>query len=65
MKKAEEVAQSTTAKGKKVKGFTDEERGAMKEAPEAEGGRSGDKADEESDVLAKIAELLGTGSRHG
>ena len=64
MKKAEEVAQSTTAKGKKGKGFTDEERAAMKErakelkaevrrSPRAKKG----KADGESEVLAKIAEL--------
>jgi uncharacterized protein YdhG (YjbR/CyaY superfamily) len=60
MKKAEEVAQSTTAKGKKVKGFTDEERAAMKERAKelkAEARAKKDKADGESEVLAKIAEM--------
>lgn len=56
MKKAEEVAQSTTAKGKKVKGFTDEERAAMKER--AQELKAAARAEEgESDVLAKIAEM--------
>ncbi len=58
MKKAEEVAHSTTAKGKKVKGFTDEERVAMKErAKELKASARADKADGESEVLAKIAEM--------
>ena len=64
MKKAEEGAHSTTAKGKKVKGFTDEERAAMKERAQelkAEARRGPrakkDKADGESAVLAKIAEI--------
>src|SRR5438477_5648937 len=60
MKKAEEVAQSTTAKGKKVKGFTDEERAAMKNRAKelkAEARANKNKADGESDVLAAIAEL--------
>src|SRR5207249_4068558 len=64
MKKAEEVAQRTTTKGKKVKGFTDEERAAMKERAqelktEARRGPRAkkDKADGESEVLAKIAEM--------
>ena len=53
---------STTAAGKKLKGFTDEERVAMKEhvqeqKAEARRGLRGDKADGESDVLAKIAAL--------
>jgi uncharacterized protein YdhG (YjbR/CyaY superfamily) len=47
-------ARSTTARRKKSKGFTDEERAAMKErAQELKAGKS----DGESDVLAKIAEM--------
>src|SRR5205807_10066914 len=47
-------AKSATVTGKAVKGFTDEERAAMKErAREVQA----DKADGESDVLAKIAEM--------
>jgi hypothetical protein len=51
---------STTVTGKKPMGFTDEERAAMKEHVEelkadARRGREADKADGESDVLAKIA----------
>ena len=45
---------------KSSKGFTDEERAAMKERVQelkAEGRRGADKADGESEVLAKIAEL--------
>ena len=60
MKKAEEVAQSTTAKGKKVKGFTDQERAAMKNRAKelkAEARANKNKADGESDVLAAIAEM--------
>ena len=45
-------AQSTTAVSKKFKGFTDEERGAMKERIQE---LKVDKADGESAVLAKIA----------
>ena len=53
---------STTATGKKPKGFTDEERVAMKERlqelkADARRGRNADKADGESAVLAKIAAL--------
>ena len=58
MKKAEEVAQSTTAKGKKVKGFTDDERAAMKNRAQelkAEARANKNRADGESDVLAAIA----------
>ena len=49
---------------KKIKGFTDEERAAMKERAqelktEARRGRRSGKADGESDVLAKIAEMEG------
>jgi len=57
-------AKSTTANNKKAKGFTDEERAAMKERaqePKAEARRGPrakkDKADGESAVLAKIAEM--------
>ena len=53
MKKAEEFVQTITAKGK---AFTDEERVAMKERAR-ELKASADKADGESEVLAKIAEL--------
>src|SRR5437660_12207846 len=57
-------ANSITATGKKSKGFTDEERAAMKERAQelkAEGRRGprGDKAEGESAVLAKIAEMKG------
>ena len=53
---------STTATGKKPKGFTDEERVAMRERiqelkTDAHRGRRADKADGESAVLAKIAAL--------
>src|SRR5262245_16613785 len=52
---------STTATGKKSKGFTDEERVAMRERlqedADARRGRRADKADRESAVLAKIAAL--------
>jgi uncharacterized protein YdhG (YjbR/CyaY superfamily) len=57
-------AKSTTANNKKAKGFTDEERAAMKERAQelkAEARRGPrakkDKADGESAVLAKIAEM--------
>ena len=55
-------AKSTTAIDQKSKGFTSEERAAMREraqelkAEERRGPRAG-KADGESDVLAKIAEM--------
>ncbi|HVL23994.1 MAG TPA: DUF1801 domain-containing protein [Thermomicrobiales bacterium] len=53
---------STTATDKKSKGFTSEERAAMKDRAQelkAEAGRGprAGKADGESDVLAKIAEM--------
>jgi uncharacterized protein YdhG (YjbR/CyaY superfamily) len=67
MKPAKKGAQkksprNSTATAKKSKGFTDEERAAMKEhiqelKAEAQRGRHADKADGESDVLAKIAAL--------
>ena len=52
-------ANSTTATNKKSKGFTDEERAAMKERArelKAEA-RANKKAEGESDLLAKIAEM--------
>jgi uncharacterized protein YdhG (YjbR/CyaY superfamily) len=54
----------STATAKKPKGFTDEERAAMKERAreldgESGGGRRAKKADGESAVLAKIAEMQG------
>jgi len=59
-----ESAKSTTAIGKTFKGFTDEERVAMKERVQelkaaARRGPRADKADGESAVLAKIAEMPG------
>jgi uncharacterized protein YdhG (YjbR/CyaY superfamily) len=49
---------STAATGKQSTGFTDEERAAMKErAKELKAAARGDKADGESDVLAKIGEM--------
>jgi len=54
MKPAQKSVKSTTATSKKFKGFTDEERGAMKERFQE---LKGDKADGESAVLAKIAEM--------
>ena len=55
-------AKSTTAIDKKSKGFTSEERAAMKERAqelkaEARRGPRAGKADGESDLLAKIAEM--------
>src|SRR2546426_9259463 len=55
-------AKSTTAIKEKFKGFTDEERAAMKEQVQelkraADRGPRADKADGESAVLAKIAEM--------
>jgi hypothetical protein len=47
-------AKSTTASGKKFKGFTDEERAAMQERVQE---LKADKADGESTVLAKIAAM--------
>jgi uncharacterized protein YdhG (YjbR/CyaY superfamily) len=53
------TTKTTTANGEQYDGFTDEERGAMKErAKELKTrARRGAKADTESDVLAKIAEM--------
>src|SRR5438067_4041652 len=61
-KDTQKSAKSTTATNKKFKGFTDEERVAMKERIQelkasARRGPRADKADGESAVLAKIAEM--------
>ncbi|MGI8825889.1 MAG: iron chaperone [Chloroflexota bacterium] len=60
MKDTQKSAKSTT--GKASTGFTDEERAAMRERaqelkPAGRRGSSAGKADGESDVLAKIAEM--------
>jgi uncharacterized protein YdhG (YjbR/CyaY superfamily) len=62
MKDTKKSTKSTTGNEKKFEGFTDEERGAMKERAQelkaaARRGPRAAKADEESVVLAKIAEL--------
>jgi uncharacterized protein YdhG (YjbR/CyaY superfamily) len=62
MEDTQQSAETTTATGKTAKGFTDEERAAMKERAkelkaEARRGPRADKADGESAVLAKLAEL--------
>jgi uncharacterized protein YdhG (YjbR/CyaY superfamily) len=62
MKDTQKSAESSTASGKTSKGFTDEERAAMKERAqelkaEARRGPRADKADRERAVLAKIAEM--------
>jgi uncharacterized protein YdhG (YjbR/CyaY superfamily) len=59
-KAPQKPARSTAATDEKAEGFTDEERAAMKERArelKAEARTSKDKADGESDVLAKIAEM--------
>jgi uncharacterized protein YdhG (YjbR/CyaY superfamily) len=63
-KSTQRPAKSATATGRKSKGFTDEERAAMRERAqelkaEARRGRGAGKTDGESDVLAKIAEMQG------
>ena len=64
-KATQKPAKGSTATGKTSKGFTDEERDAMKErsqelkAEARRGARTG-KADGEGDVLGKIAEMKGT-----
>jgi uncharacterized protein YdhG (YjbR/CyaY superfamily) len=61
-KDTQKSAKSLTAINKKSKGFTDEERAAMKERAQelkAEARATKDKAEGESDVLAKIAEMQG------
>jgi len=55
-KATQESDKSTTATGKKVEGFTDEERAAMKERAR-ELKAAAKNADGESEVLAKIAEM--------
>jgi uncharacterized protein YdhG (YjbR/CyaY superfamily) len=56
MKDTQKSTKSTTATDKTSKGFSDEERGAMKErAKELKAAE--DKADGESAVLAKLAEM--------
>jgi uncharacterized protein YdhG (YjbR/CyaY superfamily) len=55
-KATQKSAKSTTASGKKSKGFTPEERAAMKERAR-ELKAAADKADGESAVLAKITEM--------
>ena len=65
MKDTEKSAKSTTAKNKTSGAFTDEERAAMKERAREERatarrGPRAAKADGESDVLAKIAEMRET-----
>jgi hypothetical protein len=62
MNDTQKSAESTTAIDNKFEGFTNEERGAMKERAQelkaaARRGPRADKADGESAVLAKIAEL--------
>jgi len=56
MKATPKSATSTTAKKKRYEGFTDEERAAMKDRVE-EQKVAARKAEGESDLLAKIAEL--------
>jgi uncharacterized protein YdhG (YjbR/CyaY superfamily) len=59
MKDTKKSAKSTTAVDTKYEGFTDEERGAMKERAQElkAAARRGKQADEESALLAKIAEM--------
>jgi len=59
-KATQKSAKSTTALGKTIKGFTDEERAAMKERAQelkAAARANKNKADGEGDVLAKIAAM--------
>jgi hypothetical protein len=61
-KDTQKSAKSATASGKKPRGFTDEERAAMKERAQelkAEERANKDRAYGESMVLAKIAEMQG------
>ena len=62
-KATQKSAKSTTAINKKSKGFSDEEKAAMRARAQelkAEERANKSKAEGESDVLAKIAELQGT-----
>jgi uncharacterized protein YdhG (YjbR/CyaY superfamily) len=61
-KATQKTARSTTASGKKSKGFTAEERAAMKERArelKAEARANKNKAEGEKDLLEKIAEMPG------
>ena len=58
-KATQKSTKSTTAIGEKSKGFTDEERAAMKERAQELKAEAA-KADGESAVLAKIAEMQGS-----
>ena len=61
-KATQKSTKNITTAGKKTKGFTDEERAAMKERAQelkAEARRGADKAAGESALLAKIAEMHG------
>ncbi|MGH2586328.1 MAG: iron chaperone [Dehalococcoidia bacterium] len=61
MNDTQKSAKSTTAPGKTSKGFTAEERAAMKERAKelkAEARADKDRAEGESAILAKIAEML-------
>ncbi|MCA1837375.1 MAG: DUF1801 domain-containing protein [Actinobacteria bacterium] len=63
-KGTQQSAKSTTATGKASRGFTDEERAAMREHARelkvaARSGPGAEEADGESEVLAKIAEMAG------
>jgi uncharacterized protein YdhG (YjbR/CyaY superfamily) len=62
MKRTQTSVTSSSATGEKYDGFTDEERGAMKERAQelkaaTRRGSRGSKADTEGEVLAKIAEM--------
>ncbi len=62
MKDTRKSAKTTTARGKTSKGFSDEERAAMKDRAQelkasARRGSRADEADGEREVLAKIAEM--------
>jgi uncharacterized protein YdhG (YjbR/CyaY superfamily) len=62
MNDTQKAAKTSTATGKTSKGFSDEERAAMKERAQelkaaAPRGRRAKKTDGESDVLARIAEM--------
>ena len=62
-KVTQKSAESTTASGKKSKGFTDEERAATKERAQelkAEARANKSRAEGERDVLGKIAEMQGS-----
>ena len=60
MADAKKTARKTTAKTKTYEGFTEDERGAMKERAKemkAEARRAAAKQDGDSDVVAKLAEM--------